>query len=101
MGYDIGAAAADVLRHRNGRVFYLIDSRQAAQLQRRLDDLIDARRADRMPARLQAAHGADGQFAVQPNVAIETEANALSRFGKATGFEARDRRDRERIMHFK
>ena len=61
MRHPVRAAAADVLRHGDLGVFDLILAGKPAQLQCRLDDLIDACRADRMAARLETAHCSDRQ----------------------------------------
>jgi hypothetical protein len=60
VGGDCRAAAADVLRHRRARAVDLRGAGLTTQLQRRLDDLVDAGSADWMPARLEPAQRADG-----------------------------------------
>ena len=101
MRHHVRAAAADILRHADGRIFDLILSGQSAQLHHRFDDLVHARRADRMSARLQAAHRADRQLAANADLTVEAEARAFTRFGKAARFQTRHRRDGEGIVHFK
>jgi hypothetical protein len=54
------ATATNILGHANACVFDLIGARFAGQLLHGFDNLLDTRRAHRMAATFETAHGADG-----------------------------------------
>ena len=102
MRHHVRSTAADVLRHGDGGIFDLILSGQAARI------VIEASTIwympvarHRMAARLQAAHRADRQSAAEEDVAVEAQARAFARFGKAAGFQTDHGGDREGIVDFK
>src|SRR5690606_3946370 len=95
---DGGARAADVLHEGELGARDLVVACRAGELQIRLDDLIDAGRADRVAACLEAAHRRQRQVAVDTDPALRAEPRAGARRREAGGLEAQDGHDRERIV---
>src|SRR2546428_438530 len=60
-----------------------------------------ASRTDRMAARLQTAHGRNGESAVKGNGPILAEMDALARFGKPGRFQTQRGDDGIRVVEFK
>src|SRR5512138_2881378 len=90
---DGGTGAADVLRHPDLCIFHLRAITFSAQLLDHFHYLIHSRRADGMPARFESAAGADGHAPLRVDLVIETEAYALTAFGKSARFEREGRHD--------
>jgi hypothetical protein len=93
--------SADVLGHADGCILDLIVARLPAQLGGKVNDLIDARRADWVAARLQAAHRGNRDAPARADLAIAGGKRAFAGFGKPGRFQAESRHDREGIVQLK
>ena len=92
------AGAADVLGHRDFRIAYLVFMRASCQLLYGLDDLINARRPDRVPACFQTTHRRDGEPASERIGPFSAEGGGLTRASKACCLQTKRRDDRKSIV---
>ena len=76
MAYHCRPGTADVLDESHGGVFDLVRPGCTSELQIRFHQLIHAGRTNRMAARLQTAHGRNGESAVNGNGPILAEMDA-------------------------
>src|SRR5690606_1664581 len=98
VAHDRRADAAHVLHERYLGVRDLVRAGLSSELQIRLDELIDARRADGVAARLEPAESRDRELPVEGDAAVGREPRALAGRGEAGCFEAQRRDDRVRVV---